>query len=344
MPRMRSERRPTVSPLATSAIEAIWRHAAAQLGFAVERTANAYATSDGRGLIAIGAEDVLDADDAFAQLLFHELCHAITEGAGSVAMPDWGLDNIPSHLVREHACLRFGAHLAERFGLRALMAPTTEYRGYYQALAADPLAADLPAPDPAVAVAVAARSRFEASSWRAPIEDALAGTAVLALRRHPLGFPLGPESQTCGTCAWMYLGGRGAPVERCRQSAPPNGDGARVSPALTACARWEPPVDCRTCGACCREAYHSVTISVRDPVVWKEPDLVVRQGHRFEIRREGARCAALLVESQIGSGPAAPGYSCAIYDNRPKPCRDFAAGGRHCVEARRRVGLSAGPG
>jgi hypothetical protein len=344
MPAMRSAPRPTVSPLATGAIETIWRQAAAQLGFAVARTADAYATSDGRGLIAIGADDVLDADDAFAQLLFHELCHAITEGERAVGAPDWGLDNVPSHQVREHACLRFGAHLAERFGLRALMAPTTEYRSYYDTLAADPLAADPRAPDPAVAIAMAACSRFEASAWRVPIEEALARTAALTLKRHPIGFPSGPASETCGSCAWMYLGGRGTPVERCRQSAPATGDGARVSPALAACARWEPPVDCRTCGACCREAYHSVTISVRDPVVWKEPELIVRQGHRFEIRREGARCAALLVEPQIGSGSATSGYSCSIYESRPKPCRDFAAGGRHCVEARRRVGLSAGPG
>jgi Putative zinc- or iron-chelating domain len=344
MPRMRFAPGPTASPLATDEIEAIWRRAAAQIGFVVVRTADAYATSDGRGLIAIGTDDLLDADDAFAQLLFHELCHAITEGEESIAAPDWGLDSVTSHQVREHACLRFGAHLAARFGLRELMAPTTEYRSYYQALAADPLAADPLAPDPALAIGLAARSRFEASSWRAPLEDALARTAALALRRRPLGFPLGPESETCGTCAWMYLGGRGTPVERCRQSAPPTGDGARVSPALTACARWEPPVDCQTCGACCREAYHSVTISVRDPVVWKEPDLIVRQGHRFEIRREGTRCAALQVDSKIGSGPATPGYSCSIYDNRPRPCRDFAAGGRHCVEARRRVGLGAGPG
>jgi len=341
MPAMRSAPRPTVSPLATAAIEAIWRHAAAQIGFAVERTADAYATSDGRGLIAIGADDVLDADDAFAQLLFHELCHAITEGERAIDSPDWGLDNIPSHQVREHACLRFGAVLAERFGLRALMAPTTEYRSYYETLAIDALADDPLAPDPAVAIAAAARGRFEGSSWRAPIEEALARTAALALQLHPLGFPLGPASETCGSCAWIYLGGRGTPVERCRQSAPATGDGVRVSAALRACARWEPPVDCRTCGACCREAYHSVTISVRDPVVWKEPDLIVRQGHRFEIRREGARCAALVVDSQIGSSPG-PGYSCSIYDSRPKPCRDFAAGGRHCVDARRRVGLSAG--
>jgi len=250
--------------------------------------------------------------------------------------------------------------------LRALMAPTTEYRTYYDALAADPLApdplatdplatdplaTDPLAPDPAVAVATAATARFAASSWRAPIEDALTRTAALVLRRHPLGFPLGPQDETCGTCAWIYAGGRGTPVERCRQSAPATGDGARVSRELAACARWEPPVDCQTCGACCREAYHSVTISVRDPVVWKEPDLIVRLGHRFEIRREGARCAALAVAAQttseIGVGAGSnrgKSYACSIYDNRPKPCRDFAAGGRHCVEARRRVGLGAGAG
>ena len=340
---VRSAPRRTESPLATEAIETIWREAAARIGFTVARTAEAYATSDGRGLIAIGADEVLDADDAFAQLLFHELCHAITEGEQAAASPDWGLDNVPSHRVREHACLRLGAVLAGRFGLRAAMAPTTEYRAYYDALGSDPLATNPLAAevDPAIALAVAALGRFEASAWRAPIDEALAGTAALALRRHPLGFPLGPQNETCGSCAWIYLGGRGTPVERCRQSAPAVGDGARVSAALGACARWEPPVDCRTCGACCREAYHSVTISVRDPVVWKEPDLIVRQGHRFEIRREGSRCAALIVDASANSGP---GYSCSIYDDRPKPCRDFAAGGRHCVEARRRVGLSAGAG
>jgi Putative zinc- or iron-chelating domain len=337
IPAMRSVPRRTVSPLATDAIETLWRRAAERIGFAVARTAEAYATSNGHGLIAIGVDGVLDEDDAFAQLLFHELCHAITEGERAVGSPDWGLENVPSHQVREHACLRFGAWLAGAFGLRALMAPTTEYRSYYDALAGDPLELDLRRPDPAVALAVVARDRFEVSPWRAAIEEALVATAALTLERHPLGFPLGTPGQTCGTCAWMYRGGRGTPVERCRQSAPPTGDGARVSPALVACARWEPPVDCQTCGACCREAYHSVTVSVRDPVVWKEPDLIVRTGHRFEIRREGPRCAALVVDSPRD-------YACSIYQNRPQPCRDFASGGRHCIEARRRVGLSTAAG
>jgi len=324
---------PAAPALAVTAIETIWREAAATIGFSITRTREAYATSDGQGTIAIGADDTLDADDAFAQLVFHELCHAITEGEGAVTSPDWGLDNVAGHVVREHACLRFGAHLAERFGLRAAMAPTTDYRAYYQALAAEPLAPDA---DPATPIAIAARVRFDASAWRRPIEEALARTAALVGSRHPLGFPWGPVGETCGGCAWLYVGGRGAPVARCRQAAPTVGDGARTEAGHRACARWEPPVDCHVCGACCREAYHSVTVSVRDPVVWKEPALIVREGHRFEIRREGERCAAL----KVGAPDATPRYACTIYDNRPNPCREFAAGGRHCLDARRRVGLS----
>jgi hypothetical protein len=306
------------------------------------RTKDAYATSDGRGVIAIGTDDTLDVDDAFAQLVFHELCHALTQGAQATTLPDWGLENVPEHTVQEHACLRLQAEIADPFGLRAAMAPTTPYRAYYDALPAAPLSG---ADDPAVAIAAAALARFAASSWREPIEEALARTAALAgeaaraeARRHPLGFALGPAGESCGSCAWLYVGGRGPAVARCRQTAAAVGDGARTERDAPACARWEPPVDCQACGACCREAYHSVTVSMRDPVVWQEPALIERHGHRFEIRREGPRCAALAVAAEGAPGPR---YACTIYDNRPRPCREFAANGRHCLEARRRVGLSA---
>jgi hypothetical protein len=346
------------SPLATPAIDEIWRVAAARVGFSITRTDDAYATSNGAGVIAIGASQTLDVDDACAQLVFHELCHAITQGEAALQLPDWGLENVPEHTPREHACLRVQAHIADRFGLRALMAPTTPYRAYYAALPGDPLqelgdGGGDPAEAAVMRAAREAATRFDRSSWRAPVEEALAATAALIAAPaatgtgargdlHPLGFALGPSDQSCGTCAWRYVGGRGTPVARCRQSAPANGvgDGARVAHDTPACARWEPPVDCRTCGACCREAYHSVTVSVRDPVVWQEPALIERHGHRFEIRREGARCAALRVEVAEGAGRR---YGCTIYENRPRPCREFAAGGRHCLDARRRVGLSARP-
>lgn len=337
------------SPLATPVIEELWRSAAARLGFTIVRTEEAYATSDGAGVIGIGTDAALDRDDAVAQLVFHELCHAITEGDSALARPDWGLENIPAHTPREHACLRLQARLADRFGLRTVMAPTTSYRAYYAALPDDPLDDAVAEPEEGAAIGAArtALEHFGRSSFRQPVEDALAQTAALLGLGHPLGFAFGPKQESCGSCAWFYVGGRGTAVARCRQSAPRSGsgDGERVTEQTAACARWERPVDCRECGACCREAYHSVTVSVRDPVVWQEPHLIVRHGHRFEIRRDGPRCAALVVKNDdIASPGAAPvRYGCSIYDHRPRPCREFEAGGRHCLDARRRVGLSAGP-
>jgi Fe-S-cluster containining protein len=80
---------------------------------------------------------------------------------------------------------------------------------------------------------------------------------------------------------------------------------------------------------------------VRDPVVWKQPDLVERHGHRFEIRRDGERCAALTDRrNDEARAPSERIFTCSIYEDRPQACRDFAAGGRHCLDARRRVGLS----
>ena len=339
----------SLSPLARPTIERIWIAAAAQIGLRVERTAAAYATSDGTGRIFIANDEHLDRDDAVAQLIFHEICHALCEGPERATLPDWGLDNTgaePDHVVHEHACLRLQIHLAAPYALRDLMAPTTEYRGYHDRLPIDPLADD---GDPSVPLARAAAARAGAPPWREALASAMALTSRAL--QHPLGFRVGPADQSCGSCAWGYLGGRGKAVFRCRQSADRDGVGRRIDDETPACDRWEPPVDCRDCGACCREAYHSVTVSVRDPVVWRQPALIARHGHRFEIRREGERCAALLVEEcadapdapDAGDGGAArrtPRFSCSIYGDRPQACRDFEAGGRHCLDARRRVGLS----
>ena len=333
--------------LARPEIERIWIEAAASIGLAVERTDAAYASSDGAGRIFIATEEHLDPDDAVAQLIFHELCHALCEGPARAGLPDWGLDNSgarPDEVVREHACLRLQIELATPFGLRELMAPTTEYRAYHDGVPADALADD---GDPAVPLARVAVARAAESPWREAIAGAMTATAKRL--EHPLGFRAGPEDQRCGTCAWSYLGGRGKPVLRCRQAAASDGVGRRIHAELAACERWESPVDCHDCGACCREAYHSVTVSVRDPVVWRQPALIERHGHRFEIRREGERCAALQVSSGAPRDDGAPRaahatggrrFSCSIYADRPQACRDFEAGGRHCLDARRRVGLS----
>lgn len=50
------------------------------------------------------------------------------------------------------------------------------------------------------------------------------------------------------------------------------------------------------------------------------------------ILRAGKRCACL--QGDLGT------FSCNVYPDRPKTCRDFELGGRNCVDARQRVGLT----
>jgi Fe-S-cluster containining protein len=369
------------SPLSRPDIQGIWTRAAAELGWRLERTDRSYASTDGRGTIFIGTDASLDPDDSVAQLVFHELCHGLVEGPSAWVRPDWSFGAEDSRdLVREHACLRLQIALSRQFGLSDLMAPTTVHRAYHDAVTGDPLREGLgeaEGDDRAAGLARSALERAESAHWLKAIREALAATAralgpVTAVAdsplagatldsagvgasgrdsSHPAGFAWGPAERTCAECAWLHHGGRGRPVHRCRQASRGEGDaGARVEPTTRACARFEPPVDCQTCGACCREAYHSVTVAVRDPVVWKHPELIVRHGHRFEIRRSGDRCAALHALDPVDApghpgvvtSPARPKFACAIYQDRPHPCREFEAGGRHCLVARRRVGLSAG--
>jgi len=342
------------SPLANETITSLWMSVAADAGWQVIRTTAAYASSDGAGRIFVGVDEVLDPDDAPAQLIFHELCHALTQGPASWGHPDWGLSNTDARdVTAEHACLCVHVLLTAPFALRGAMAPTTEYRPYHDGLDARALESS------ADEAAVRARSAL-AAPGNAKLRDALvrglaatrawldeSGASPLQTSAsprldgagHPVGFAWGRDDRSCGTCAWFYCGGRGPAVGRCRQSSRGEGDGQRTESGTRACERWEEPVDCQACGACCREAYHSVTVSVRDPVVWKQPDLIVRHGHRFEIRREGPRCAALADRRSMPAAPL-PLFSCTIYDDRPRACRDFEANGKHCLVARRRVGLS----
>ncbi|MEM7436592.1 MAG: YkgJ family cysteine cluster protein, partial [Myxococcota bacterium] len=113
-------------------LDAIWLTTAHRIGFRVERSSEAYASTDGQGVMVIGTPDTLDPDDCLAQMILHELCHSLVEGAASLALPDFGLDNETNqHDVREHACLRLQASLTAPHGLRAALAPTTDFRDYY---------------------------------------------------------------------------------------------------------------------------------------------------------------------------------------------------------------------
>ncbi len=327
----------------------VWLGAARRIGIRIERTPHAYAATDGRGTLSIGTTDTLDPDDSLAQMIFHELCHSLVEGEESFERPDWGMDNTgPDHDWREHACLRTQWVLAGRHGLRAVFAPTTDFRAFWNTLAGDVLADRT---DPSVQAAVAAVRRADKPPWGPALGDALAATARIAADAakfaapdqdtpvlwlqvsgppvpHPTGLPAGAIDATCGSCAWRFES-RGP---RCRQAD------AKIEDTWRACERYEPALDCQTCGACCRAAYHSVEVQPRDPVVKAQPAYVIDRGHYLELKRDGDRCAALkggLVE--LGKTTR---FHCEIYEDRPKTCREFTLGSSHCLTARRRVGLS----
>lgn len=325
-------------------LDHVWLQAAARVGLVVERSDEVYAATDGRAVLRIGAPGTLDADDCLAQMIFHELCHSLVEGPDSFRKPDWGLDNTgPRDEIREHACLRVQAHLCRRFGLSSLLAPTTEYRAYWDRLPDDPLS---PRRDPAVTWAILGLQRVARPPWGPHLERALEATAAIARQAaafagdatslyvgvgpapapHPAGLPATARARAgrCGTCGWRDADGS------CQQA-----DGAGVEAAWPACARFEPRFTCQDCGACCRAAYHSVTIDRDDPVIALHPELVVERETYVEIRRAGDRCAALG-----GGGDPGEPYACSIYPGRPRPCREFELGSENCLIARRRVGLS----
>lgn len=165
-------------------LELIWRELARQLGWTLELSDEVYAHWDGAGALTLAGPAGHDADDCLAQLLLHEVCHALIEGPEGVALPDWGLSNRDERdLPREYACHRLQAALTGPHGLRRLLAPTTAWRAHYDALPADPLACP-PDADPAVRAEVeAAREGWQRSRqapWAGPLQAALTATATLA--------------------------------------------------------------------------------------------------------------------------------------------------------------------
>jgi hypothetical protein len=326
----------SVSRVYRDPLDVVWIETARRIGLRVERTPDAFASTDGRGTLSIGTDETLDADDCLAQMILHELCHALVQGPGAFDRRDWGLDNETERdLAREEACLRLQADLLARFGLREVLAPTTEHRAFYDALGPVPIEGRTES----AILARKARARVDRPPFTPHLEEALsasrdivaaaskyAGPDDLVSRwrepaRHPTGFSIGGEG-SCASCAWAspFRGSL-----RCRQAA------ARVRGEWPSCERYESALDCRMCAACCREAYDTVEVSPREAIVRAHPMLVDRTNGRLRLLRSGERCAALT-----GSDP----YTCSVYDDRPKSCRDFTLGSDNCLDARRRVGLS----
>jgi hypothetical protein len=318
----------------------VWLATAHRIGLSVQRSPDAFAHSDGKGRLFLATDEHLDADDSIAQMIFHELCHSLVEGPDAFEREDWGLDNTSEiHHQREHATLKVQAVLAGRHGLREVFGPTTDFRAYYDELGADPLD---DRSSPSTAVAIVALRRSNTAPWAPHLQRALAASAELVsvsarfaapadapslYRRfraipdpHPAGLPPAPGAHRCGQCAWRL------PSGQCRQTE------IAVEPEWPACERYEAPFDCQDCGACCRAAYHSVTLAEGDATAERHPDLVVQREGYLEMKRDGDHCIALVQRDGR--------YACTIYDDRPTCCREFEHGGEHCLTARRRVGLS----
>lgn len=333
-------------------LDLIWLGCARACGIEVVRSSEVYASWDGRSTLTLSTPEHFDADDSLAQLIFHELCHGLVAGPRGVRMVDWGMENVDDRdLLQEHACHRLQAALADRHGLRAFFAVTTDHRAYWDTLPVDPLG---PGDDPAIPLARDAYERALHGPWAKPIEEALARTAAIAsLVRtcappsdslwamtqplHASGFPLHRDAEKrCADCAWCF-DDRG--VSRCRQTR--NGErerGKRVARDAQACVRFEPSfegAECERCGACCREGFDRVEVRAKDLVRKHHPQLVAHDAYGPHLPRPSGHCVAL---SQGSTVPVS--YRCSIYAHRPRSCADFAVRGDACLTARRRVGLS----
>ena len=166
-------------------LEAIWLYAARRLGIVIVRSDEVFASWNGDGTLTLSVPAGFDADDCMAQMVLHELAHALVQGAGAWQESDWGLHNTDGRdLAAEHAAQRVQAALAQPFGLRSFVAVTTRWRDYYDGLPADPLAG--PDADPAVRLARLAFARSRRPPWRDAIDDALAATAAIARVVRPI--------------------------------------------------------------------------------------------------------------------------------------------------------------
>jgi len=285
-------------------LDHIWLTAAAELGLQVRRSPLGYATTDGRGGLLIAPGPELDPDDCLAQIILHEICHALVQGEDSFGQPDWGLANdaqsaqYQGDTVREQACLRVQAALLRRYGLRRLLGPTTDFRKFYDSLPRDPLAALPPgapadsgdataaastepaaqlARDPALDLAAEGLGRAARPPFRKPLHQALRATAEVhrALPRAPspsydATAALAPPAADSPGAArlpalWLH-----APAPGRHKSGLPMSDGIFAAPAgatCQSCAYAAPPRGARKAGTwrCQRTATDDEPGLVVDP-------------------------------------------------------------------------------
>lgn len=152
------------------------------MGMRIERSSEVNASWNGDDVLTIGTAETLDPDDSLAQMILHEVCHALCEGPESLRQMDWGLENTdPTKRVHEHACLRLQAALADQYGLRPFFAATTMFRSYYDCIPAAPLAlAEDSEEASTIKQAQEGWKRAKKGPWAEALDEALSKTAQVA--------------------------------------------------------------------------------------------------------------------------------------------------------------------
>ena len=79
-------------------------------------------------------------------------------------------------------------------------------------------------------------------------------------------------------------------------------------------------------------------IARRDPAVKAQPEYIVDR-HVPRDRTQLATGARRSRSARLPIVDRRRRFHCAIYDDRPRTCREFTLGGEHCLTARRRVDL-----
>jgi len=167
-------------------VDLIWVGVAESCGLRLRRSSEVFASTDGVGGLVIGSSETLDSDDSLAQMIFHELVHWMIQGEAANAEPDWGLQNTDgTHDVRERACLRLQAILLAPYGLREFMAPTTDFRSFYDDLEADPMTGALGLERELL---ISGLSRSKGSPWQPVLDHALRATREIGLVLQGLSF------------------------------------------------------------------------------------------------------------------------------------------------------------
>jgi Fe-S-cluster containining protein len=108
----------------------------------------------------------------------------------------------------------------------------------------------------------------------------------------------------------------------------------------------EPPepsaaLDCRACGACCRDVGNVVLVSAADLVRWRREGQTkildgLVEGHFSQLAFPTTTAGACVHQGT-------PGHpnDCSIYETRSESCRVVLAGSRECLTYRRIAGLDA---